>query len=100
MPDEIGWSEALGLVKILRADPSSMLAAAVEGWEYPLARTDAVLMDLYDATRWAAGDKKWKGYPRPFKASDKTTQHHGNAGSRSRAEVARILNAHGHNLPV
>jgi len=101
VPDEIGWSEALDLVKILRADPASMLAAAMEGWDHPISREALILMDQFDLDMAVnAGKKKPKPYPRPWKTSDKTTQRHGNAGGRSRAEVARILNAHGHNLPV
>lgn len=91
VPDVIGWGEAIRLVKVLRADPSSMLAAAAEGWDYPLPRTDAVLMDLYDAQRWAAGDKKWKGYPRPDKSPNETSSRRGNNAGRSGAEVIALL---------
>lgn len=98
--DTMSWSEAVRLSYILRADPSSALAAALAGWDHPISREALILMDHYDLDRGVAGDKRWKGYPRPWKTSDKTTQRHGNAAGRSRAEVAAILNAHGHNLPV
>lgn len=85
------WGEAIRLIRILRADPSSMLAAAIEGWEYPLPRTDAILMDQYDLTRAAAGDKKWKGYTRPFKQDDSQRQRHGDAAGRPAVEVVALL---------
>lgn len=77
-----------------------MLAAAVEGWDYPWPRAEALLADLYDATRWAAGDKKWKGYPRPFPLRGATsTQRFGNTNGRSDAEVRDYLRSLGHHLP-
>lgn len=99
---DIGWGEAIRLVGILRADPSSALAAAMEGWDHPISREALVLMDLFDLDMAVnAGKKKPQPHPgRPWKSTDRTMQRHGNAGGRSRAEVAQILNAHGHNLPV
>lgn len=99
VPDEIGWDEALDLVRILRADPSSQLAASIEGWTYPLERLGWMLADLIDVQGQTAAGKKWKTYPRPMKAKDKT-QRWGDVGGRSRAEVVAILNGMGHTLPV
>lgn len=100
---EIGHSmtilEAARLVKILRADPSSMIAAALEGWAYPFPRDEAILADLYDLEHAKSGAKNRKPYPRPFKTSTKV-ETYGNTGGRSQAEVRAILNAHGHNLPI
>ena len=101
----MGWGEAVGLVKILRADPSSMIAAALEGWSHPISREALILMDQFDLDMAAAtsGSKGRKPKPhpgRPWKPSDKTVQKHGNTAGRSRAEVVAILNAHGHALPV
>jgi len=94
---EIGWDEAIRLVTILRADPSSMLAAAREGWAHPVVRTDAVLMDLYDLEHRKAGQKGFKPYPRPWK-TDRSTTRVGNAAGRTRDQVIAILRAHGHGL--
>lgn len=98
VPDDIGWDEALDLVRVLRSDPSSMLAAAIEGWDYPLSRTDAILADMWDLSYAKAGAKKSERYPRPYKTSDSTSKRRGNAAGRSREEVIMILRAHGHEM--
>lgn len=97
------WGEALRLVKILRADPSSMVAAALEGWSHPISREALILMDLFDLDMRVAVGKKGKIqlHPgRPWGPDSKTTKRHGDVGGRSRAEVVAILNGHGHQLPV
>lgn len=94
---EIGWGEALRLIRIIRADPSSMLAAAVEDWEYPLSRTEAILADMWDLSYAKAGAKKRERYPRPFKTKD-NMQRWGKTDGRSRDEIVAILRAHGHEL--
>lgn len=99
VPDEIGWDEALDLVRLLRKDPSSQLAASIEGWDYPFERVGWVLAHMNDVFE-AAHLKKPSGYnPRPVKAKDKWRRF-GNTGNRTRAEVVAILNARGHSLPV
>lgn len=80
----MSWGEALRLTKILRADPSSMLAAVGEGWEYPVSRTDLILMDQYDLTYAATGAKNRKPYRRPFKVSGESS-HRGKPVPRSQA---------------
>lgn len=100
VPGDIGWSEALDLVRILRADPGSMLAAAMEGWSYPMPREVAVLADLYDLQYAKTGVKNRKPYPRPFKMDDREITKRGNAGGRSREQVIEILREYGHGAPV
>ena len=85
----MGWGETLRLTRILRADPSSMLAAALEGWDHPVPRTDAILMDLWDLTYKAAGAKRPEPYPRPWKQVH--TERRGNAAGRTPDEVKAIL---------
>lgn len=97
VPSEFGWDEALDLVRVLRADPSSQLAASIEGWDYPLERAGWMLADLIDVQLAKAGAKNRKPYPRPVKPKD-TSQHWGDTGDRTRAEVVQILNRLGHNL--
>lgn len=94
---EIGWGEALRLVRILRSDPSSMLATAVEDWEYPFSREAAIFADLYDLEHAKAGVKQRKPYPRPFKTKGRS-QTWGKTGGRSREQIVEILRAHGHDL--
>lgn len=98
VPAEIGWDEAVRLVRILRNDPSSQLAAAIEGWDYPLSRLGWMLADLLDVQGSSKAGKKWKTYPRPVKAKEKSRRW-GNVGGRTRAQVVEILNRLGHNLP-
>jgi hypothetical protein len=43
-------AEAARHAERFRADPSSALAAEIEGWEYPISREALTLMDLWDLT--------------------------------------------------
>lgn len=67
------WGEAVDVIRVLRADPSSMIAAALAGWTHPVSREALVLADLFDLTHMLAwgqnGGKgpKPKPYPRPWK---------------------------------
>ena len=97
-------SEVARLVVILRADPSSAIAAALEGWDYPISREALILLDHYDLDVRINSDSK-KGRPkphpgRPFKLDDRQERRYGNTGGRSREEVVKILNSMGHSLPV
>ena len=97
-------SEVARLVVILRADPSSAIAAALEGWDFPISREALAIYDLYDLTVLANSDTK-KGKPkprpgRPFPMTDRQERKWGNTGGRTREEVVAILNGLGHNLPV
>lgn len=98
VPADIGWDEALDLVRVLRSDPSSMLATSVEEWDYPLSRTEAILADMWDLSYAKAGAKKRETYPRPFKQKTGTSQRWGKTDGRSRDEIVAILNANGHSL--
>ena len=97
--ERITLAELARLVAILRNDPSSMIAASIEGWNYPMSREAAIFADLYDLQYAKTGAKKRIQYPRPWKR-DKNTQRYGNTGGRTRAEVIAILNAHGHALAL
>ena len=92
-------------MRILRNDPSSQIAAAIEGWDHPITREALALFDVYDVTVAANSDKRKRPKPhpgRPFKlnAATQGERQRGDAGGRSREEVIRILNSLGHNLPV
>lgn len=103
---DVGWTislwEMARLVTILRSDPSSAIASALEGWDYPIDRTALAVLDLHDRFVEAnSGKKKPPPHPgRPWKRDDRQRERKGNAAGRSRAEVVAILNAHGHELPV
>lgn len=103
IPAQMGWGEAARMVNILRADPSSALASAMAGWDFPISREALATLDLYDLMMAANSDPKKRVKPhsgRPFDMSSKTERKLGNAGGRTRAEVVEILNAMGHQLPV
>lgn len=98
------FGEALRLLEVLRADPSSAVAAALEGWDYPISRETLAMLDTFDLTRALHADPK-KGAPkphpgRPFKTDQRAAQRFGDTKGRSRAEVVEILNRLGHHLPV
>lgn len=95
------WGEAIRLVQVLQRDPSSQIAAALQGWEFPFDRTTAALLDLYDLEH-AKASKKSKPHPgRPFdlKGSAKTTRK-GNAAGRTREQILSILARFGHTTPT
>lgn len=87
------WGEALRMVQTLRADPSSALAAACEGWDHPVSREVAVLMDLWDLEAAKSGAKRPPKYPRVWKASGGGGEntHYGDVAGRTREEVLALL---------
>ena len=102
--DRVTIFEVARLVVILRNDPSSAIAAALEGWDYPISREALAILDLYDRFVEANSDpKKGRAKPhpaRPMKVDDKQRQRIGNTGGRTRAEIVEILRGLGHNIPV
>lgn len=98
VPDAIGWSEAIDLVRVLRMDPSSQVAAELQGWEYPLDRLGWMLADLIDVQGQKAAGKKWKAYPRPLKPKTAVEHITGNVAGQTRAETIERLRALGHHV--
>ncbi|WP_205484691.1 hypothetical protein [Arthrobacter sp. Alg241-R88] len=90
VPAEMGWDEALDLVRIIRADPSSQLVTAIEGWSHPLSREALILTDLVDV-QGGSKYKGWKPYPRPFKTDGVETHRRGNAAGRTPEQVKELL---------
>lgn len=80
-------------MRILAADPSSAISAAVRGWDHPISREALIMMDQYDLSHAvAAGGKRVKGHPgRPV--ADVQPTRIGDAGGRTPAEVRAILAA-------
>lgn len=77
---------------MLRADPTSATAAALEGWDHPISREALILMDLFDLEHRVNSTRKPKPHPmRPWKA--KTVQRMGRTGGRSRDQIDAILAA-------
>lgn len=62
----MSWGEAVRLVELLSADPSSAIAAALAEWAHPIPREAIVLMDLYDLQHASKSKRKPKPYPRPW----------------------------------
>lgn len=89
------FGEALRLTQLLERDPSSMVCAALNDWDYPVSREALTLMDLFDLTHAANSSKQPKPYPRPYR--DPNSKRRGRT-DKSRAEVLAILRAHGHDV--
>ena len=92
----VPWGETLALFRILKADPSSHVAAAIHGMQSPWSREAFLLADVYDLTlavNWANKHKDPTPYPRP---TDPPPAKWGNTGGRSPDECRAILAARGH----
>lgn len=83
-------AEAARHVERIRSDPSSALAAEIEGWDYPVSRLEVLMMDLWDLTAQMSGTKKPPRYPRPWK-NPEDVKRHGDAAGRTPDEVKRLL---------
>lgn len=90
VPTVMGWGEAVRLAGILRADPSSMLAASMEGWKYPVTREAIALARLYDLEYAKTGAKRREPYPMPWNEDGVKTSR-GNAAGRTPEQVKAIL---------
>ena len=88
----MSYGEAVRLVGVLAADPSSHLAAALNDWLAPRSVEWLVLADLFDAFV-RANYRKPQAYPRPFPEPGAVKRGKTN---RPRAEVIDLLNRHGH----
>ena len=92
--------EVARLVTILRNDPSSAIAAALEGWDYPIDRTTLAVLDLFDLTVMAhssgKGPKPKPHGGRPFRERIQEQRRRGDAAGRTRAEMIDILRRFGH----
>ena len=74
VPGGMSWGEAWRLFLILGGDPSSHVAAALNGWQHPASRESLALFDLFDATVRANFRGKPRPYPRPW---DQPPTRHG-----------------------
>lgn len=79
-------------------DPSTEIAAAIAGWDYPLSREALILADLFDLQHTSKAKKKPQPYPRPWPDGATKVEKFGDAGGRTPVEVADILRAHGHTI--
>lgn len=96
------WGEAVRLTRTLRTDPSSSIAAAIEGWTHTTSREALVLMDLFDLEHTINSKRTPEphpGRPNPPKRADRG-ERIGNPGTRTREEVLAHFRSLGHNLPV
>ena len=88
------YGEAIRLVGLLSADPSTQLAAALNKWDAPRSAEWLTLADLYDAFGQAHW-KRTKPYPRPY--PDEGTKRRGRT-KKARREVIALLNRFGHSF--
>lgn len=86
------YGEAVRLVGVLAADPSSQIAAALNEWTTPRSPEWLVLADLFDAFV-RANYRKTQRYPRPFLESGAVRR---GKTDLPRADVISLLNRHGH----
>lgn len=94
VPEAMPWGEAIRLTDLLRRDPSSWLAASIEGWDFPLDRATAAILDLFDLEHAKAGGKR---PPKPHSGrpwQDKPTVQRGDAAGRTPDEIKAILREH------
>lgn len=99
--DEMSWGETLRLTKILRSDPASAVAAAIEGWTHATSREALVLMDLFDLEHRVNSKRPPAPHPgRPgARTNRRTGSRIGNPGKRTRADLVAHFRRLGHNLP-
>ena len=84
----MSWGEATRQTRTLSLDPSSHIAAALAGWEYPVSREALVLMDLFDLQHISKAKRKPSPYPRPKVRQARTAAR--------QALIERRLRAMGH----
>lgn len=85
------WPEAVDLAQIIHADPSSAVAAAALGWDYPMSREALILLDTFDLQHAANSSKRPKPHPMRPKSQSKRTNRYGNTGGRSVEQVKELL---------
>jgi hypothetical protein len=64
VPSDMGWDEALRMLKILSKDPSSHVQAALAKWQFPTSWEYIALADLIDLQ---AKRTKWRKQPKPYR---------------------------------
>ena len=62
----VTWLEAIYLISVLLADPSSQLQSAVNDWKHPVSYEWIVLTHIFDLLAMANSKKKPKPYPAPW----------------------------------
>lgn len=65
------FGEAMRLTRVLMRDPSSVVFAAVQGWEHPFPWEAMILADLVDVQVAKASKRTPKPWPRPWSAKPK-----------------------------
>ena len=71
------WGEAWRLYLILAGDPSSQVAAAIQGWTHPVSREALVLFDLLDLQHTSKAKRRPSPYPRPWLANERKRRGRG-----------------------
>ena len=94
------WGEAIRLFQVLQRDPSSQIAAALQGWEFPFDRTTAAVLDLFDLEHAKAAKRPKPHAGRPFDLTGSKSTRKGNTKGRTREQVLAILARFGHSRPT
>lgn len=87
VPADMGWDEALRMFKILGADPTTQIAAALSKWEHPASWEFLALADLFDVQLRSKSKRKPKPYRRPW---DKRPVVHGRGSAVSVEQWRRM----------
>jgi hypothetical protein len=67
IPADMGWDEALRMLRILAEDPTSQLCAAISKWQHPASWEYIALADLIDVqVRSKSRKNRNKAYRRPW----------------------------------
>ena len=91
IPDDVGWDEALDLISVLRRDPGTAVAAAMEGWDYGISREAVILADIFEMEQATAGVKRPQQHPlKPWRNKGQRNRM-GNAGGRTPEAVRSLL---------
>lgn len=83
----MSWGEALRLIRVLAADPSSATGAALADWEHPFSREALILADLFDVQAMSKSKRKPPPWPRPWVKR----RHQWGNRRMSVAELKRLL---------
>lgn len=91
------WGEAIRLMQALALDSSTMVAAALAGWDYPVSAEALVLMNVHDILA-GAYLKKPEFWPRPW--PDKVKKRSKPDASLTQEEIIAALRKAGHTAPI
>lgn len=75
--ESMTYGEAWRLFLLLSADPSSHVAAAMNGWSFPASREALALFDLFDLQHASKAKRRPAPYQRPWVANERKRRGRG-----------------------